>query len=136
MCLGQSKLEYHMKDYKKRWNELSKKEQDTYKDMRIVQEMYARGFSFLPIDIYSSDSKNFQIIDGKLLPPFSSMDGLGDKAAEAIVEAVKDGPFISRNEFKARTKVSQSVIDLMVDLDILSHLPESDQLSLFDTMNW
>lgn len=136
MCLGQSKLEHHMKDYKKRWNELSKKEQDTYKDMRIVQEMYARGFSFLPIDIYKSQAKNFLIIEDKLLPPFSSLDGLGDKAAEAIVEAVKEGSFISRNEFKSRTKVSQSVIDLMVDLDILSHLPESDQLSLFDTMNW
>lgn len=136
MCLGKSKLEYHMKDYKKRSNELSKKEQDTYKDMRIVQEMYARGFEFLPIDIYTSKAKEFQIIDGKLLPPFSTIDGLGDKAAEAIVEAVKDGQFMSRNDFKTRTKVSQSVIDLMVDLDILSHLPESDQLSLFDTMGW
>ncbi|MDO5519738.1 MAG: PolC-type DNA polymerase III [bacterium] len=132
MCLGQSRLEQHMKDYKKRSNELTKKEQDTYKDMRCVQEMYARGFEFLPIDIYKSDSKNFQIIDGKLLPPFSTIDGLGDKAAEAVVEAVKDGVFMSQNDFKTRTKVSQSVIDLMVDLDILSHLPESDQLSIFD----
>ncbi|MDO5294346.1 MAG: PolC-type DNA polymerase III [bacterium] len=132
MCLGQSRLEQHMKDYKKRSNELTKKEQDTYKDMRCVQEMYARGFEFLPIDIYKSDSKNFQIIDGKLLPPFSTIDGLGDKAAEAVVEAVKDGVFMSQNDFKTRTKVSQSVIDLMVDLDILSHLPVSDQLSIFD----
>ncbi len=132
MCLGQSRLEAHMKDYKKRSNELTKKEQDTYKDMRCVQEMYARGFEFLPIDIYKSDSKNFQIVDGKLLPPFSTIDGLGDKAAEAVVEAAKDGAFMSRNDFKTRTKVSQSVIDLMVDLDILSHLPESDQLSIFD----
>lgn len=134
MCLGQSKLEMHMRDYKKRSNELTKKEQDTYKDMRCVQEMYARGFEFLPIDIYQSDSKNFQIIDGKLLPPFSTIDGLGDKAAEAVVEAVKDGKFISRDDFKQRTKVSQSVIDLMVDLEILSDLPASNQLSIFDAM--
>ncbi len=136
MCQGKSKLEYYMADYKKRSNELTKKEQDTYKDMRIVQEMYARGFEFLPIDIYKSQAKDFQIIDGKLLPSFSTIDGLGDKAAEAVVDAVKDGKFMSRDDFKNRTKVSQSVIDLMVDLGILSDLPASNQLSLFDTMNW
>ncbi len=136
MCQGKSKLEYYMADYKKRSNELTKKEQDTYKDMRIVQEMYARGFEFLPIDIYKSKAKDFQIVDGKLLPSLSTIDGLGDKAAEAVVDAVKDGIFMSRDDFKNRTKVSQSVIDLMVDLDILSMLPESNQLSLFDNIGW
>lgn len=136
MCQGKSKLEYYMADYKKRSNELTKKEQDTYKDMRIVQEMYARGFEFLPIDIYKSKAKEFQIVDGKLLPSLSTIDGLGDKAAEAIVDAVKDGKFMSRDDFKNRTKVSQSVIDLMVDMDILSDLPESNQLSLFDHITW
>ncbi len=136
MCQGRSKLEYYMGDYKKRSNELTKKEQDTYKDMRIVQEMYARGFEFLPIDIYKSEAKEFKIVDGKLLPSLSTIDGLGEKAAEAVVDAVKDGKFISRDDFKNRTKVSQSVIDLMVDLNILSDLPASNQLSLFDNMNW
>ena len=49
--------------------------------MRIVQEMYARGFEFLPIDIYRSHANRFQIIDGKLLPPLNSIDGMGDKAS-------------------------------------------------------
>ena len=52
MCQGREKLEYHLADYKKRLDTLSKKEQDTLRDMRIVQEMYARGFEFMPIDIY------------------------------------------------------------------------------------
>ncbi len=41
MCLGRDKLEYHLADFKKRSDSLSKAEQDTLRDMRIVQEMYA-----------------------------------------------------------------------------------------------
>ena len=71
------------------YSNLSKKEQDTFRDMRIVQEMYARGSSFLPIDIYRADAHQFQIIDGKLMPSIDSVGGLGEKAAESIVEAAK-----------------------------------------------
>ena len=45
--------------------------------MKIVQEFYARGFEFLPIDLYNSEAVKFTIVDGKLLPPFSSIDGMG-----------------------------------------------------------
>ncbi|WP_294783971.1 PolC-type DNA polymerase III [uncultured Eubacterium sp.] len=132
MCQGKERLEYFMHDYERRKDTLSKKEQDTYKDMRIVQEMYARGFEFLPIDLYKAKAHHFQIIDNKLMPSISTIDGLGDKAADAVVEAAKDGKFLSRDDFRQRTKVSKTVIDLMVDLGILSDLPESNQLSLFD----
>ena len=58
------------------------------KDMKIVQEMYARGFEFLPIDLYKSEAHHvLQIVDGKLLPPFSSIDGMGEIAAEAVEAA-------------------------------------------------
>ena len=132
MCQGKERLEYFMHDYERRKDTLSKKEQDTYKDMRIVQEMYARGFEFLPIDLYKAKAHHFQIIDDKLMPSISTIDGLGDKAADAVVEAAKDGKFLSRDDFRQRTKVSKTVIDLMVDLGILADLPESNQLSLFD----
>ena len=132
MCQGKERLEHHMHEYERRKDELSKKEQDTYKDMRIVQEMYARGFEFLPIDLYRAKAHHFQIIDDKLMPSISTIDGLGDKAADAGVEAAKDGKFLSRDDFRQRTKVSKTVIDKMVELGILSDLPESNQLSLFD----
>ena len=132
MCQGKERLEHHMHEYERRKDELSKKEQDTYKDMRIVQEMYARGFEFLPIDLYRAKAHHFQIIDDKLMPSISTIDGLGDKAADAVVEAAKDGKFLSRDDFRQRTKVSKTVIDKMVELGILSDLPESNQLSLFD----
>ena len=132
MCQGQAHLERVMADYKRRNDELSKKEQDTQKDMRIVQEMYARGFDFVPIDIFSAQSRLFQIVDGKLMPSLNSIDGLGEKAADAIVEAAKDGPFLSKDDFRDRTKVSKSIIDLMSQLGLLGNIPESNQISIFD----
>ena len=132
MCQGKDKLEGYMHEYEKRKDELSKKEQDTYKDMRLVQEMYARGFEFLPIDIYTSEPHHFQIVDGKLLPALNTIDGLGDNAAVAIAEAAKDGPFLSKDDFRQRTKVSKTTIELMSDLGLFGDIPESNQLSLFD----
>ncbi len=132
MCQGRDKLEYYLADYKKRSDTLSKKEQDTLRDMRIVQEMYARGFDFMPIDIYRAKARHFQIIDGKLMPSLSSIDGMGDKAAEGVVDAVKDGPLLSIEDFSGRTKVNGTICSLMVDLGLLRDLPQSNQLSLFD----
>ncbi len=132
MCQGQKHLEDVMADYKRRSDTLSKKEQDSYKDMKSVQEMYARGFEFTPIDIFTAHSRNFQIADGKLMPSLNSIDGLGEKAADAIVEAAKDGPFLSKDDFRQRTKVSKTIVDLMDSLNLLGNLPESNQISLFD----
>ena len=132
MCQGKEKLEGYMHEYEKRKDELSKKEQDTYKDMRLVQEMYARGFEFLPLDIYKSKPHHFQIVDGKLLPALNTIDGLGDNAAVAIAEAAKDGIFLSKDDFRERTKVSKTTIELMSDLGLFGDMPESNQLSLFD----
>lgn len=132
MCQGQKHLEDIMADYKKRSDSLSNKEKDSYADMRVVQEMYARGFEFMPIDIFKAQSRLFQVIDGKIMPSLSSIDGLGEKAADAIVEAAKDGPFLSRDDFRDRTKVSKTVVDLMAQLGLLGDLPESNQISLFD----
>ena len=131
MCQGKEQLNYHIQEYQNK-ETLSKKEQDTLKDMKIVQEMYARGFEFLPIDLYQSKASRFEIVDGKLLPPFSSIEGMGAIAAEAVEAAAVDGPYLSRDDFRQRTKVSKTVIDLMNNLGIFGNLPESNQLSLFD----
>ena len=132
MCLGREHLERVMAEYRKRSDSLSNKEQDALKDMRIVQEMYARGFEFEPIDIFKAHSRNFQIVNDRVMPSLSSIEGLGEKAADAIMEAAKDGPFLSKDDFRSRTKVSKTVIDLMADLGLLGDIPESNQISLFD----
>ena len=142
MCLGKAHLESIMAELKRRMDDvankvphavpLSNKEELAYGDMRIVQEMYARGFEFEPIDIFRAKSRDFQIVGDKLMPSLNSIDGLGEKAADAIVEAAKDGPFLSREDFRERTKVSKTVVELMGKLGLLGDLPETNQLSLFD----
>ncbi len=132
MCLGREHLERVMAEYRKRSDSLTNKEQDALRDMRIVQEMYARGFAFEPIDIFRAHSRNFQIVNDKVMPSLSSIEGLGERAADAIMEAAKDGPFLSKDDFRSRTKVSKTVIDLMADLGLLGDIPESNQISLFD----
>ncbi len=129
MCQGKERLKYHLDEYNRRSDSLSKKEQDTVKDMRIVQEMYARGYDFTPMDIYRAKASKFLIVDGKLMPPLISIEGLGEKAAEAVEEASKDGTYLSLDDFRQRTKASKTVIDYMVKLGILEGLPESNQLS-------
>ena len=132
MCQGMQHLKNVMADYKKREDTLSQKEQASLKDMKIVLEMYARGYDFIPIDIFSAKSRSFQIVDGKLMPSLNSIDGLGEAAADAIVEAAKDGPFLSKDDFRQRTKVSKTIVELMDSLNLLGKLPESNQISLFD----
>jgi DNA polymerase-3 subunit alpha (Gram-positive type) len=102
--------------------------------MRIVEEMYARGFSFVPIDLFHAKAREFQIVDGKIMPSLNSIDGLGDNAATAIVEAAKDGPFLSLEDFYNRTKVSRTLVDQMAAMGLFGDIPKTNQMSLFDLL--
>ena len=132
MCQGKAKVDAVIADYKARKDELSKKEQDVLKDIRLVQEMHARGYEFMPIDLYRAHSRLFQIIDGKIMPSFNSIDGMGDKAAESLMEAAKNGPFLSKDDLRERAKVSKTIVDFMGEMGLLGDIPESNQISLFD----
>ena len=140
MCLGKERLEYHMANYNKRMEsqdpkqKLSDKENSTLEDMKIVQEMYARGFEFVKIDLYKSKATRFQIVDGKLMPSFSSIDGLGNVAAEMIEAEAQKGKFLSREDFKNRCKVSATTVDTMAELGLLGDMPHTNQMSLLDFM--
>lgn len=132
MCMGKERLEFYMDEIRKKGDRATKKEQDSIKDMKLVQEMYARGLEFEPIDIYKAKAHRFQIIGDKLMPALDTIEGLGDKAADAVVEAAKEGKFLSKDDFRMRTKVSKTVIDLMDDLKLFGDIPNSNQMSLFD----
>ena len=136
MCQGKAAIDNHIKAYKANPN-LSKKEQDTLRDMKIVQEFYARGFEFKKIDLYQSDAIKFQVSEGKLLPPFSVIEGMGGIAAEALAvaaraETERGEKFLSKDDIRQKAKVSQTVLDTMAELGLLGGLPESNQLSIFD----
>ena len=132
MAQGKGHLYSVMEDYNRRKDSLTPKEESSMGDMLIVREFYERGFEFVPIELNTVKSRMFQITDGKLMPSLKTINGLGEKAADAVVEAVKDGPFTSRDNFRDRTKVSKNLVDLLDSLGILGSLPESDQISLFD----
>lgn len=136
MCQGKEALKENLAKLKQHLDDpaakATTKEKDMLRDMRIVEEMYARGFDFVPIDVYKAQAHKCTIVGDKIMPALDSIEGMGDKAAEGVVEAAKDGKFLSQDDFQERTKVSRTIIDTMVRLNILNNLPQSNQLSLFD----
>ena len=134
MCQGKEKLLEEMELIKGRIErkEATPKDSDYLKYMYNVLEMYARGFEFMPIDIYRAKAGRFQIIDGKLMPSFMTIDGMGDKAAAALEEEAAKERFTSREDLKIRTKLSSTLTDKLCSLGLLGNLPESSQLSFAD----
>ena len=136
MCRGREVLAEEIARYRKMASDssvkMTSKQENTLKDLKIAEEMYARGYDFCPIDIFKARAHHCQIVDGKIMPRLDCIDGLGDKAADGVTDAVKDGPFLSIDDFIDRTKVSKTVTDHMVELGLLEGLPQSNQLSLFD----
>ena len=132
MCQGKEHLLKCMKELREKEGKLTAKESGEYDDMRLVLEFYARGFEFMPIDIYQATARHFRIIDGKLMPCLNSIAGLGDKAAEMIYDVSQKVKYISREDFKNRCKVGDSIANLLNDLGILSNLPETNQMSFDD----
>lgn len=133
MCQGKEHLEYEMSEIKKKAkNEQTGSDEDSMRDMRLVQEMYARGFEFMPIDLYVVDDINCQIIDGKIMPPLCSIPGVAGKAAAQIKEAASKGRFISKEDLAKRAGVGKTMLEKLTALGLLKGLPDSSQLSIFD----
>ena len=110
------------------------KDEASYSDMRVVQEMYARGFEFMPLDIYKAKAHDFQIIDGKIMPALDTIEGMGDKAAEQLEQVVAqmDGPFESKKEMAEKCSINKTVMEKMTALGLLDGMKEDSQLSIFD----
>ncbi len=134
MAMGRDKLEHYMDDYRKKKSAgtISNSEEEELKDMRIVQEMYARGYDFMPIDLYRAKARSFQIIDGKIMPSFKVIDKVGEVAGEGIEIAARAGEFLSKDDLRTRAKVGQSVTDKLTELGILGNMTDSNQMSLFE----
>ena len=134
MLYGKQKVKDKMKELDMLGNNMSVKEKGMYTVLELVNEMYERGYEFLPIDLYKSDAKKFKIEDGKIRPPFSSIAGLGGVAAEGIQKAASEenGKFISIDEFQLKSKVGKSIIEMLTKFDCLKGMSKSNQLSLFD----
>ena len=107
-------------------------EQDLMTTLEVCYEFCLRGFHFEPIDIYRSDATKFVVTENGLLPPFTSVRGLGETAALDTVEKRKGKDFTSVEEFSlCCNKLSQTHIDQLRALGAFAGLPETSQLTLF-----
>lgn len=128
---GKENVKNKIKELEALGNAMSQKEKDLLTVLEVAYEMYARGFSFLPVDIYQSDSDKFLIVENKLLPPLCALQGVGENAAKSICESRKEGEFISIEDLRERAKVTKTVIETLQNHGCLQGLPDTNQLSLF-----
>ncbi|MBQ3210832.1 MAG: PolC-type DNA polymerase III [Oscillospiraceae bacterium] len=133
MCGGTDDVRRKINDMKKR--DLTANEEDLLVTLEAVYEFNMRGFEFADIDLYQSDATKFLIVgDKQLRPPFVSVPGLGETAAQELGRVKDSGQtFISAEELSAACpKVSQSHIEALRELGALGDMPESNQLNLFE----
>ncbi|NLL80752.1 MAG: PolC-type DNA polymerase III [Tissierellia bacterium] len=134
MIFGKEMVKEKLKDIGMLGNDATQKDKDLYDDLELVLEMYERGYQFLPIDIYKSHATEFKIEDGMLRPPFNSIPGMGNVAAEGLYRAAREEPFTSIEDLKNRAKLGNVGVDSLRQFNCLEGLPESNQLSLFDSL--
>ncbi len=109
----------------------SQKEQASVGGLQLVREAYARGIKFLPINLKKSDQKAFLPENGGIRLPFSSLSGLGESAAQNIIEARVEEDFFSIEDLQIRAKLSGAVIEILRKNGVLDGLNDTDQMSFF-----
>jgi len=133
MCFGRQKVFTEMS----RINALSKddasaKDKNSLTALELVLEFYARGLSFVRLDLYTARADKFLITNEGLMAPLCSIQGLGITAAESVVTARQDGEFETLADFRQRTSVNKTVTELLKRVGVLDGLTESNQMSLFE----
>ena len=131
MIFGKEKVKNKMKEIDLLGNNATQKEKTMYPVLELVLEMYERGITFLPMDLYKSDAKKFKIENGALRPPLNSIPGLGTVAAEGIQRAREEDTFMSIDDLKIRAKIGDSVVEILKRYKCLEGMSQSNQLSLF-----
>lgn len=117
---------------KERDKTISAAEKDMMTTLEVCHEFYRRGFTFEPMDVYKSDATRFLVTETGLIPPFTSMPGIGEQAALSIVEERKNGKFLSAEELIVRCpKASKAVVELLEQIDALGSMPKTTQMTLF-----
>jgi len=131
MAQGQDKVKNKIREFEMKGNNITPKEKNVLTILEVANEMYARGIKFLPIDIYLSEAKKFKIEEAGIRPPLNALQGLGSAAAQNMVEARRDGEFLSIDALRTKAKISKLVIEILERNNCLNGLPESNQLCLF-----
>lgn len=128
---GPQKIKEAMAEIEKKDKATSAKEKNLYTILEVANEMYHRGIQFAPIDLYKSDIKRFKITPEGILPPITSLSGLGISAAKNIDKERKKAKFTSVEDLRQRTRITKNVIEILKQNGILKNLQETNQISLF-----
>ena len=118
-------------EVRKKGNDATQKEKEMVDTFQLVREMLARGYKFLPVDLFRSDAFAFKPENGKVRMPFSALGGLGDKAAEKIVSVRENEEFLSIEDLAMKAGLSKAVIEILRGAGALNGMSETNQLTLF-----
>ncbi|MBX5466674.1 MAG: PolC-type DNA polymerase III [Firmicutes bacterium] len=110
---------------------LTPKERNLVTVLEVMREMMVRGFHFYPVDLMRSQAARFAVEEGGLRIPFAALPGLGAAAAEAIVKARQEAPFLSVDDLRTRARLARPVVDLLRKFGVLKGLGETSQLVFF-----
>ncbi|MEG0366310.1 MAG: PolC-type DNA polymerase III [Coprobacillus sp.] len=114
---------------------ISNKEEALLSVYEIAMEMYERGYRFNNISLEKSDARHFTLDpddDKAILPPFTSIDGLGGAVGDSVIEARKQNSFLSKEDVIRRTKLNNTQIDFLSKIGVFDNMSDENQLSLFD----
>ncbi len=141
MCRGMEVVKRKMKEIEDKKNAKDKAdrpsavEEDMLVTLEVCYEFYLRGFTFTRMDVMRSHAINFLPDEehNALIPPFTSIAGLGETVGWDIMEKRQGKNFISIEEFSmACTKVSATHLAQMKEAGAFGDMPDSSQYSLFD----
>lgn len=118
-------------ELKKKGRDATQKESDLLDALLLANECMARGYEFLPVDLYKSDARLFLPEDGKIRLPFGSLPGIGESAALSLQNSRDEGEFLSVEELKQRSKVTKAVVEILEQNGVLAGMSETNQLTLF-----
>ena len=132
MIKGYETVKQRIIEINEKGYDATNKESSVLECLKVALEALARNIKFKPVDLYKSHYHDFVIDDdGNLIPPFRSIDGLGEVVAKNIVLEREKREFISIEDLQKRAKLSSTLIEKLRSMGILDGMDESSQLTLF-----
>ena len=128
---GQAAVKARLDEITALGNDASPKEQNLAATLELVYEMFLRGYSFAPLDVYKSHGTRFLVEGNQLIPPFGAVNGIGDNAGATIYEEARKGEFFSKEDFKTRTRSTRTVMEALDRVGCLDGLGDTNQISFF-----
>ena len=129
---GKNGVKQWMDTLRQKGKEATAKEQSQTETLHVIYESMQRGIEYLPVDLYKSHSYKFMLEDGKIRLPFSAVKGLGEAAAESLMQAREAGPYISCDDLQNRSGITKAVLESLRQLGVLDALPATSQMNLFE----